>query len=173
MTVLDVRSLAVASRPRPSETEWRVANYSRIGTKYRTCTSGNDFLCELCAQNSGDLSRIIKVITIEHAYVVTTFQTLTRRSRWIPRFAKVNLNKGDIFDGIVLIQLSMYTFIVLTMRLCAQRNSCPKRTEWIEDLVHTHTSTHPNWAKNVESNHVTFLNCTETESEFKWQLFSV
>ena len=26
------------------------------------------------AQNSGDMSRIIKVITIEQAYVVTTFQ---------------------------------------------------------------------------------------------------
>ena len=39
--------------------------------------------------------------------------------------------------------LSMYTFIILTMRLCAQRNSCPKRTEWSEDLIHTHTHTLP------------------------------
>ena len=43
--------------------------------------------------------------------------------------ANVNLNKVDIFYGIVLIPLvllSMYNFIILTMRLCAQRNSCPK-----------------------------------------------
>ena len=60
---LDVRLLAVASLPRQSETEWRVSNYSRIGA-YRTYTSGKDFPCELCAQNSGDVSWIIKVITI-------------------------------------------------------------------------------------------------------------
>ena len=35
---------------------------------------GNDFPCELCAQHSGDMSRIIKVITIEQPYVVTTFR---------------------------------------------------------------------------------------------------
>ena len=70
---LDVRSLAAVSRPRQSETEWRLANCSRIGA-YRTCTSGNDFPCELCAQNCGNISRIIKMITIEQAYVVTTFQ---------------------------------------------------------------------------------------------------
>ena len=43
--------------------------------------------------------------------------------------------------------LSMYIFIIFTMRLCAQRNSCPKRTECKEDLIHTntmHTNTHPN-----------------------------
>ena len=44
-----------------------VANYSRIGA-YQTCTSGKDLPCDLCAQNSGDVSRI------EHAYVVTTIQ---------------------------------------------------------------------------------------------------
>ena len=36
----------------------------------------------------------------------------------------------------------MYTFIILTMPLCAQRTSCPKRTEWNEDLIHTYTHTH-------------------------------
>ena len=41
---------------------------------YRTCTPGKDFPCELCAQNSGNVSRIIKVITIEQAFVVTTVQ---------------------------------------------------------------------------------------------------
>ena len=51
----------------------RVANYSQIGA-YRTCTSGKGFPCKLCAQNSGDMSRIIEVITIEQAYVVTTIQ---------------------------------------------------------------------------------------------------
>ena len=74
-----MRSLAVASRPRQSETEGRVPNYSRIGA-YRTWTSGNDYPCELCAQNSGDISLIIKVITISRASVVTTFQAQTRRS---------------------------------------------------------------------------------------------
>ena len=40
-----------------------------------------------------------------------------------------NVNKVNIFYGIVLIPLaymlflSMYTFIILTMRLCARRNS--------------------------------------------------
>ena len=46
-------TLAVASRSRQSE----VADYSRIGA-YRTCTSGKDFPCEHCAQNSGDVSPI-------------------------------------------------------------------------------------------------------------------
>ena len=47
---------AVASRSRQSEMEL-VADYSRIGA-YRTCTSGKDFPCEHCAQNSGDVSPI-------------------------------------------------------------------------------------------------------------------
>ena len=64
---------AVASRHRQSETECRVAHYSRIGA-YRTCTYDMDFPRMLCAQNSDDVSRIIKVITIEQAYVVTTIQ---------------------------------------------------------------------------------------------------
>ena len=68
-----MRSLVVASRPRQSETELRIAHYSRIGA-YRTCTCVDDLPCELCAQDSGDMSRIIKVITIEQAYGVTTFQ---------------------------------------------------------------------------------------------------
>ena len=33
---------------------------------------GNDFPCELCAQNSGDMSRIIKVSIVVKAYVVMT-----------------------------------------------------------------------------------------------------
>ncbi len=38
----------------------------------------------------------------------------------------------------------MYTFIILTMRLCAQRNSCPKRTEWSEGNKHPNTNEHTN-----------------------------
>ena len=72
----DVRSLAVDSMSRvdlDSQKRSGVANYSRIGA-YRTCTSVKDFRHELCAQNSGDVSRIIKVITIEQAYAVRTIQ---------------------------------------------------------------------------------------------------
>ena len=59
--ILDVRSFAVTSRPRQSETEWRVKKlYSWIGA-YRTCTCGNDFPGEPCQQNSGD-------VHIEQAY---------------------------------------------------------------------------------------------------------
>ena len=48
---LDVRSLAVASRSRQSETERKVADYSRIDT-YRTCTSGKYFSVRaLCAES--------------------------------------------------------------------------------------------------------------------------
>ena len=50
-----------------------------------------------------------QVITIEQAYVVTTIQA-TRESRWIPRFAKVNVNKCDIFYWIVFIQLACSSF---------------------------------------------------------------
>ena len=35
----------------------------------------------------------------------------------------------------------MYTFIILTMRLCEQCNSWPKRTEWSEDLIHKQPNT--------------------------------
>ena len=57
-------------------------NYSRI-LAYRTGTCWIEFSGELYAQKSGDTSRVglIKVITIEQAYVVTTFQAYTRRSR--------------------------------------------------------------------------------------------
>ena len=37
--------------------------------------------------------------------------------------------------------LSMHNLIILTMRLCAQCNSCPKRTESSEDLIYTNN--HP------------------------------
>ena len=88
-----------------------------------------------------------------------------------------------ILCGIVLIQLactgmlllSMYTLILLTMRLCAHRNSWPKWTEWSEDLVvththactcahaHTHTHTHKQTSthsprQTATNHHVTFLN---------------
>ena len=46
-----------------------------------------------------------------------------RVGREIPRFAKVNVNKGDI-NSTCMLFLSMYTLITLTMRLSAQRNSC-------------------------------------------------
>ena len=45
--------------------------------------------------------------------------------RKIPSFVKVNVNKVDIFYGIVLIKRAccsfrnIYTFIILTIRLCA------------------------------------------------------
>ena len=35
--------------------------------------SGKDFPCELCAQNNDDVSRIIKVITIEQALCCTDY----------------------------------------------------------------------------------------------------
>ena len=88
--------LSVASQPRQSETEGRVTNYSRIGA-YRTCTcGGNDFPCELCAQNSGDMSRIIKVNRLCNDF--PSVNTL------------LNVNKGDIIYGIILIQLACCSF---------------------------------------------------------------
>ena len=47
---------------------------------------------------------------------------------------KVNVNKFDIclrnrINSTCMLFLSMYAFIILTMRLCAQCNSCPKRTK--------------------------------------------
>ena len=60
---LDVRSLAVASRSRQSN--WRLSNMQIYGKEFP------------CVQNSGDVS-IIKLITIEQAYAVTTVQAQTR-----------------------------------------------------------------------------------------------
>ena len=54
--------------------------------------------------------------------------------------------------------LSMHTFIILTMRLCAQRNSCPKRTECSEDLIHTNTHYTRTPTRKAAYHHVTFLN---------------
>ena len=47
---------------------------------------------------------------------------------------KVNVNRGDIFlrnhiNLTCMLFLSMFTLILLRMCLCAQRNSCPERTE--------------------------------------------
>ena len=48
-----------------------------------------------------------------------------------PGFANVNVNKVDIFlrnriNSTCMLFVSMYTFIILTTRLCGQRSSCPK-----------------------------------------------
>ena len=70
----------------------------------------------------------------------------------ISHFKVSNVNKVAIFYGIVLIPLVrmlflfMYTFIILTMRLGAQCNSCPK---WLKEA---------RLAAKGEGNHVTFLN---------------
>ena len=48
-------SFVVAGQSRQSEMELRVANYSGLGV-YRRYTSGKDFPCILCVQNSGDVS---------------------------------------------------------------------------------------------------------------------
>ena len=69
-------------------------------------------------------------------------------------FKVSNVNKVFLRNGINWICmsfLSIYTFIILTMRLCAQHNSWPKRTEWSEDLIITNTRT-------AAHHHVTFLN---------------
>ena len=65
-----MRSLAAASRPRPSETERIVTNYSRSNS---------------CAAQS-----------VDHAYpsIVLRKHCVGRQ---IPRFAKVNVNKVNIF----------------------------------------------------------------------------
>ncbi len=68
----------------------------------------------------------------------------------VPR--NVNVNKVNIFlrnriNSNGMLFLSMYTFI---MRLCAQRNSCPK----VNEVSSWHTYTHYQIKK---SNHVTFL----------------
>ena len=83
---------------------------------------------------------------IKQALVVTTFHansvlgnrhmlerlSMRRHSvgREISCFAKVNVNKVDFLwnriNSTFMLFLSMYTFIILTMRLCAQRNSCQK-----------------------------------------------
>ena len=80
--------------------------------------------------------------------------------RKIPRFAKVNVNKGDIFlqnriNSTCMLFLSMYALILLTICLSAQRNCCLKRTEWSEDLIHKHP---PTQTAKQPNHHVTFLN---------------
>ena len=64
-------------------------------------------------------------------------------------FKVSNVNKSRYFlrnriNSICMLLLSMYTFIILTMWLCIviQRSSCQKRTEWSEDLIHTHILKH-------------------------------
>ena len=64
-----MRSLVVSSRPRQSEMEWRVTNYSRL------CRS---------------ISCVVR--SIDH-----TDSSIALRKQKSPRFAKVNVNKVDIF----------------------------------------------------------------------------
>ena len=66
-----MRSLAVANRPLDSQK--RSEEYPimvKLAATEQTHVCGNDFPGELCAQNSGDMSLIIKVVTIEQAYML-------------------------------------------------------------------------------------------------------
>ena len=86
---------------------------------------------------------------------------------WISRFAQVNVNKVNFFvhnrvTSTWMLFHSMYTFIILTMLLSAQRNNCRKRTKWSEELTYTlkYTQLNKKQTSNrakYEGNHVTFL----------------
>ena len=52
---LDARSRVYLDGHKRKEKQPIIVELARA---YRTCTSGKDFPCELCAQNSGDVSRI-------------------------------------------------------------------------------------------------------------------
>ena len=73
-------------------------------------------------------------------------------------FKVSNVNKVDIFvqnriNSTCMLFLSMYTFIILTMRLCAQANSCPKE---VNEARVADTQTHG--LHRNKNNHVTFVN---------------
>ena len=177
-----MHSLAVASRPRPSEAEWIVKNYGRLRRSS---------------------SRVAPSVDHTDPSIALRKHCVGRK---ITRFAKVNVCKGDLFlrnriNSTCMLFFSMYTLIMLTIRLCAHRNSCPKRgsdthkhpaiqtAAQSEDLIHTNihppkqlpkariwytqTSTHPNSCPKRGSDthkhpptqtakqpihHVTFLN---------------
>ena len=71
-------------------------------------------------------------IVLSRMTIDTVWQKWVRWAilHWIPRFATENVNKVDILRNLInsncILLLSMYTLIILTMRLCTQRNSCPK-----------------------------------------------
>ena len=100
---------------------------------------------------------IVELALIEHAHLGRTFRasfvhrTVATCHGQLKQFLRNRITSTCMFF------LSMYTFIILTMRLCAQRNSCPKRTEWSEDLIHTNIHP-PELPNKVEGNHMTFLN---------------
>ena len=78
-------------------------------------------------------------------------------------FKVSNGYKVAIFYGIVLIPIVCCSFrctlsLLLTMRLCAQRNSCPKRTEWSDTLqTNTYLHTHPNKVHRRQSCDLKFI----------------
>ena len=131
-----MRSLAVVSRPRPSEMEWIVTHYSR------------------------SISRAARSVDHTDPSIALRKHCVGRKK---PRFAKVNVNKGEIFlrnrmNPTCMLFLSMHTLIIFTMRLCAQRNSCPEASDTHKQPP-TQPPNHPlTKTSEVEDSHVTFLN---------------
>ena len=64
--------------------------------------------------------------------------------------------------------LSMYTFIIPTMRLCEQRNNKTKRTEGSEDLIHKHPNSRTHEQHNIY-HLVTFLNVYSWRNLDNWK----
>ena len=71
------------------------SNNSWIGA-YPTC-SGTDFPCEICALNSGDMSRKIKVITVEQANLCSDFPSVNTSVALDSSLRKSKREKKAIF----------------------------------------------------------------------------
>ena len=119
-----MRSLAVASRPRPSETEWIVRNYSWL---HRS------------------ISRAARSVDHTDPSIAMRKHCIVRK---IPRFPKVNVNKVDIFYGIVLIllaccffrcKLSLYWQCIYVQSVTAAQGELNEARIW---HTHTHARTH-------------------------------
>ena len=98
-------------------------------------------------QNSGDSSRIAMSASVAKLY--SHFKVSN-----VNKFAIVLRNR---LNSTRMLFLSMYTFIILIMRVCEQRNSCRKEVYEARSCpynpptqLHTHTD-------KGEGNHVTYL----------------
>ena len=70
-------------------------------------------------------------------------------------------------NSTIMLFLSMYTFMILTMRVSAKHNSCQKRTKWSKVRTDTQTNTQTNRQMDqVRSQSRDLLKCIYRYTEF-------